>query len=132
MNHVMVIDDEPAVLASLQLFLQYYFAAKVSSFPNPVEAFDALEQQQILLPTLVIIDALMPAMNGFDAITYWRGHALWKHIPLILHTGTLDIPEVEAVRRYYPDIPILSKLDSLQHKSAIIRQGGFIKDVGYV
>ena len=56
----------------------------VSEAGNGREALDRLAQQE---PRLILLDLMMPAMDGFDFLLEMRVHPEWKDIPVIVLTA---------------------------------------------
>jgi DNA-binding response OmpR family regulator len=38
-------------------------------------------------PTLVLLDVMLPYLDGFELITKIREHATWKEVPIIMLTA---------------------------------------------
>jgi CheY-like chemotaxis protein len=56
----------------------------VLSANNGYEALDLLEQQ---IPDLILLDLLMPKMDGFEFLSRMRQNRLWYDIPVIVLTA---------------------------------------------
>ena len=48
---------------------------------------EALEQMAQIKPDLILLDLLMPVMDGFDFLTVLRARPEWQHIPVIVITA---------------------------------------------
>ena len=48
---------------------------------------DALETMRRRTPSLLLIDLLMPVMNGVELITRLRADARWSHLPVVVMTA---------------------------------------------
>lgn len=85
---VLIIDDEPSARTTLEalLFSEGYELAFVSS------GLDALNQLDDLKPDTILLDVMMPEMDGFTVCQKLKAHKLWRHIPVILVTA-LDSKE---------------------------------------
>ncbi len=57
---------------------------QVSEAGNGREALDSLAQQK---PQLILLDLMMPVMDGFDFLLEMRANAEWQHIPVIVLTA---------------------------------------------
>jgi putative two-component system response regulator len=82
---IMVVDDEPLITKSLEIFISFSFDADVLTFNNPVDAIKAFED---IKPQLVISDFMMPMMNGLEMLKKIR--ALSPDVVTILLTGYAD------------------------------------------
>ena len=83
---ILVADDEDTILSLMEKLLVSngydVFKAK-----NGWQAFEiALE----IRPNLILLDILMPEMDGYDACVKLKDHPLTKEIPVIFVTGKLD------------------------------------------
>lgn len=90
---IMVVDDEPDVRTIV--------SATLKSKYEVVEAFDgldALEKLDRYEPDFVVIDVMMPLMNGFDACAAIRRHPKFRDIPVMFLTA---LGEKEAMLKGY-------------------------------
>jgi CheY-like chemotaxis protein len=80
---ILVVDDEPFMLRLIQLILERdgYTMRQASSGD---EAVDAVRQER---PDLVIMDAMMPRMDGLTALRVLKESPLSRSIPVILLTA---------------------------------------------
>ena len=81
-NSLLVVDDDVSNLIELTQILQTeykIFTAKDGS--------SALERAKKSLPDLILLDIIMPDMNGFDVISKMKKDNATKNIPVIFITG---------------------------------------------
>ncbi|MDX2164311.1 MAG: response regulator [Gammaproteobacteria bacterium] len=81
-NILVVEDDEP----SRELLLQ----ALQKAGWNTIEAIngnEALTQLQTHQPTLILLDLMMPEIDGFYVLKEIQNHPQWKKIPVIVITA---------------------------------------------
>lgn len=67
-----------------------------------VEAGNGREGLEIIrreLPDLIVMDVVMPEMNGLDTLKAIRADARIAHIPVLLLTGFRDSEKLEAALR---------------------------------
>lgn len=67
-----------------------------------VEAGNGREGLEIIrreLPDLIVMDVVMPEMNGLDTLQAIRADARISHIPVLLLTGFRDAEKIEAALR---------------------------------
>ena len=66
MEKILVIDDEPDITFSLKKILEENRFASVDTFNDPVDVISKYNDQPTTVYDLLIIDILMPRMNGFE------------------------------------------------------------------
>jgi two-component system response regulator VicR len=83
MTHkVVVIEDEPQVVELLRLILRH---AEIEVF-TALDGKAGLELIRQTKPDLVMLDIMMPAMNGWDVYDAMRSDAELKFIPVIIES----------------------------------------------
>ena len=80
---ILIVDDEPMILKQLEqrLVTEGYEIVKATNGDEAVQK--ALESR----PDLVIMDILMPGMDGLEAVTSLRQHRETKDTPVIFLTA---------------------------------------------
>lgn len=68
----------------------------------------AIEKSMSLLPDLIVLDIIMPDMDGFSVIETLRNRSQTQHIPIIFITGS-DSEEVEMKGLKLGAVDVLSK-----------------------
>jgi len=84
---VLIVDDVPANLKLLdaKLTAEYFDVFKASSGP---EALEAAKEQQ---PDIILLDVMMPGMDGFEVCRRLKSMPETEHIPVVMVTA-LDQP----------------------------------------
>src|SRR5690606_22622237 len=54
---------------------------------------DGLEVLEHTLPNLILLDLMMPQMNGFEFLRRLRNHETWQNIPVVVITAMDLSPE---------------------------------------
>jgi two-component system alkaline phosphatase synthesis response regulator PhoP len=83
---VLVVDDEPEILD----LLNYNFTKKgldVYMADNGKKAFDVIRQT---LPDIIILDIMMPEMNGIQFCELIKSKQEYKNIPVLFLSATSD------------------------------------------
>jgi len=82
-DYILIVDDEPQNLKVVGAILQeegYNF-----SFAGSGE--DALKRIESRKPSLVLLDIMMPGMNGFEVCKVIKGKEDTRHIPVLMLSG---------------------------------------------
>ena len=83
---ILIVDDSPAGRDTLEalLFQQGYELAFASS------GIETLKVSQELLPDLILLDVMMPGMNGFEVCQHLRSDPRLAEVPIIMVTALDD------------------------------------------
>lgn len=87
---LIVDDDTPTRLLLRGVLARQGF--RLIEAANGAEAVDAFERQR---PTLVLLDVMMPVMDGFEACSRMRGLDQSEGTPLIMLTGADDLKAID-------------------------------------
>ena len=85
-GRVLVVDDQPSNLRVISALLMRHGYA-VTTAEHGAEALAALERQ---LPDLMLLDMLMPGMDGFDLLHEIRARPDWSSLPVVFLTVAQD------------------------------------------
>jgi len=89
MKRIMVVDDEPDQLYTIKITLELENNDfEIISVKNGKECIDKLRKNEI--PDLILLDIMMPEMNGWEVLEIIRGNNKWKDIPIIFLTAKTD------------------------------------------
>ncbi len=80
---ILIVDDEEYIVTSLE------YVMKSAGF-DVVVAYDgeqAIEKVTTTVPDLLILDVMMPKLNGFEVCEKIRANPLWKSIRIIMLTA---------------------------------------------
>jgi excisionase family DNA binding protein len=113
-ERVMIVDDDPDALALMENMLanEGYELVKVS---NATEV--GLKAAQ-MAPDLILLDFLMPDLNGFDVCKALRSNDLTRGIPIMAVTCLTKEDDIERIFDCGADeyLPKPFKLEQLQQK----------------
>ena len=93
-RHVLVVDDEFINREILTNLLESCYEVTVAE--NGTEAMEKLRDREINY-SLMLLDLLMPEMDGFEVIEAVRGDENLKNIPIIVMTSEADA-EVQSIK----------------------------------
>ncbi len=104
---ILIVDDEPDILrlASLRLKKLGY---NVIMAIDGKEALDAIRSEK---PDLVLLDLILPVMNGADVCKKTKNDEKLKHIPIILFTAHSDSMTAEKTKEFGADDYIIKPFD---------------------
>lgn len=94
MPKVLVVDDD---LASLLMASEALAAAgfEVLEAENGLEAVEQFKEHK---PDIVVMDVIMPQMNGFESCAAIRNSDSGEHVPILMITG---LDDVESIQKAY-------------------------------
>jgi diguanylate cyclase (GGDEF)-like protein len=81
---IVLVDDEPFVLGVLERQLARHPDLEIGKFDDPERALEWLETNE---PDLVIVDYVMPKVDGLEFIRRLRARAELENTPIIMLTG---------------------------------------------
>ena len=89
---VLVVDDDPDIrtFVDIALSLAGYETAEAS------DGVEALERALETNPSIIVMDVMMPRMDGFEAVRNLRADGRLSHIPVILLTAKSQTPDKVA------------------------------------
>jgi len=85
MKKILVVDDEPDILELIKDILKSKY--DVYTAKNVKEAVSILEKVKI---DLIILDIMMPQIDGWDFLWMIRGSEKYREIPVIIVTARAD------------------------------------------
>jgi DNA-binding NarL/FixJ family response regulator len=89
---VLIVDDVPENLAVLHDALDEAGYTVLVANNGPV----ALERAQQLVPDIILLDAMMPGMDGFEVCRHLRASLVTRAIPIVFMTGLTEPEHVVA------------------------------------
>ena len=87
---ILVVDDEKMNIIALAQFLKPQYEVIVA-----VDGASALEAAEKHLPDIILLDIIMPDMNGFDVLVKLKDSAATMDIPVIFLTGLSNAGDEE-------------------------------------
>jgi len=86
---IVVVDDEPDVAFTVELTLREFGDEyDVTCVNSGKKCLELLEKNQI--PDLILLDIMMPEMNGWEVFNTIKENQVWAKIPVIFLTARVD------------------------------------------
>jgi CheY-like chemotaxis protein len=119
-GQVLVVDDDPDTLFTINEILESC-NCKTYLVKGGQECLNILEQ---ITPDIILLDIMMPEMDGFQTINKIKMHPRWAHIPIFAVTAKAMLEDKEVILRngfddYVPK-PINAGMLSMKIKNVFI------------
>jgi DNA-binding response OmpR family regulator len=85
-NKILVVDDEPDVLSLLNLMLSSQGYIVISA----TDGQEALEKARAESPELILLDVMLPRMDGYKVARMLKFDENFRHIPIIMLTAKVQ------------------------------------------
>lgn len=95
-DKILVVDDEKDILRIVAFSLQTWGYEAITA-DNGQEGLNKMSAEK---PDLILLDASMPVMNGFQMLEQVRSNPDWKDIPVIMLTAHSDPETIENAVAY--------------------------------
>jgi CheY-like chemotaxis protein len=95
LRKILVVEDEPDIQAVVRLSLEAVGGFEVKICDTGVDALQCAEE---FLPDLMLLDVMMPQMNGLETMQGLRANARIAHIPVVFLTARVQPEEIDAYR----------------------------------
>jgi len=112
---ILVVDDDPILTGLVRKFLEKN-GYKVTAF---TEAVDGLEHAMKNDPDLIVLDVMMPVINGFNFCRLLKQDENKKDIPIILLTSRDQIKDIEIGLEMGADAYLVKPLNTAKLLKAI-------------
>lgn len=86
---ILVVDDIPANVKLLEVKLTGEYYDVITATDGP----EAIEQVRQHMPDLILLDVMMPGMNGFDVCEHLKKDVEVSHIPVVMVTALSDVAD---------------------------------------
>ncbi len=85
LNRILCVDDEPDIRKVLKTSLRFTLKCDVHDVGSAQEAFDYLDSSPA--PDLIILDGMMPGIDGYEACRRLRADARFATVPIVFLTA---------------------------------------------
>jgi len=118
-KRIMIVDDEAPFTRLLKLSLEQTGRYAVQVENNPHGAVRAAKQ---FLPDLVLMDVMMPGVDGGTLATQFQATAPLQKVPIVFLTAAVKRDEVQARQGQIGGLPFLAKPVDLQEVTRCLQQ----------
>lgn len=80
---ILVVDDEPNIIVAVEFLLKQE-GYEVFKAYNGVKALEAMKTHQ---PSIIVLDVMMPEMDGFEVARTIRANPNWEDVRIIFLTA---------------------------------------------
>jgi CheY-like chemotaxis protein len=95
-KRILICDDDPVILRLLQVNLELeHYQPLLAHHGEEAIAVAAAER-----PDLIILDIMMPRMDGYEACRHLKANDATKHIPVIFLSAKAQPSDIERGRSY--------------------------------
>lgn len=123
MHSILVIDDNPTdlKLVASVLTAQGYHVVAVD------QASDGIEQAMAMKPALIILDVMMPIINGYNICRLLKDQPGYVHIPIVFLTSRCSDEDQRIgheagadayITKPFDTVKLIETVDHLLHRSS--------------
>ena len=87
---ILTIDDDDI----MHLMLQHFLEREGFDVLNASNGFEGIEMTRTRRPDLILLDVMMPEMDGFDCLQAIRAIHGMESVPIVMLTGADDIDSI--------------------------------------
>lgn len=95
LRRILCVDDEPDILEIVDLCLGEIEGLEITTMQDVQQAIDNIHE---ISPDLILLDVMMPRMNGVEAMARIRGTPGYECTPVVLMTARIQPNEVSAYK----------------------------------
>jgi DNA-binding response OmpR family regulator len=107
---VLVVDDDPVI----QKLLKVNFEMEGYTVLSAPDGAEGVEQARTAGPDVIILDIMMPRMNGLEALVALKGDRATRKIPVILLSAKAQAGDVQAGLDKGADAYVTKPFDPLE------------------
>ncbi|MCK4893213.1 MAG: diguanylate cyclase [Calditrichia bacterium] len=128
MKKVLIVDDNEDMLDTLEHLFKFYEFEAIRAL-NGKEGVESAEKEQ---PDIIILDALMPVMNGFDACKLLKKNIKTKEIPVVFLSANyveeehrimgLELGADDYILKPFNAKELIARVNSILHKKELVEK----------
>ncbi|MDJ0775085.1 MAG: response regulator [Mastigocoleus sp. MO_167.B18] len=118
---ILLIDDEETIQEVVQIGIEIETGWKVSIASSGLEGITTAQSEQ---PDVILLDVMMPDMDGISTLARLKGNPSTKSIPVILLTAKTQIVDtnefenmgaVDVITKPFNSMTLASKIAKILH-----------------
>jgi len=106
-HKIMVVDDEPDIVKLVKISLEMANYDVIEAFSG----VEALEKTKEVIPSLFLLDIMMPDMNGYEVCEKLKADERTKNIPVVMLTAKGQKGDAEQGLKVGADDYIIKPFD---------------------
>jgi excisionase family DNA binding protein len=124
-KRILIVDDEPAVVAFIESALRLTGAYELAT---ATDGFDAGQQVITFEPDLIVLDIMLPGMDGFEVCSRVKTDPGTAHVKILAVTGFVTEENIRKMLRAGADdylgkpLKIQDLLDKVEHLLGVWQQ----------
>ena len=107
-NHTILIVDDESIARDI---LEGHLITEGYNIILASNGFQALRRLERHNPDLVLLDIMMPRMDGFEVCQQIKSNERWQHIPVVLFSGYWDKEQQQRAQEVGADGFLRKPLD---------------------
>lgn len=118
-KRILIVDDETSITSLLRLNLEKTARYTVRTENNATTVLDAVSQ---FSPELILLDVMMPGMDGGTLAEKIRARRAFKDVPIVFLTAAVKQEEVDARDGVIGGYPYIAKPLNVKGVIAVIEK----------
>ncbi|MEW6517572.1 MAG: response regulator [candidate division FCPU426 bacterium] len=106
-HKIMVVDDEPDIVKLVKISLEMANYEVIEAFSG----LEALEKSKGVVPSLYLLDIMMPDMNGYEVCERLKADDRTKNVPVVMLTAKGQKGDAEQGLKVGADDYIIKPFD---------------------
>ena len=119
-RRILLVDDEPSIIKMIGKGLEVEgFDVLVA-----VDGEDGLEKATTQHPDLIVLDLMLPKLNGYEVCSRLKQDERYRHIPIVIFTGKGEDDQLSRecgadayLTKGVGRVALIQKLKELLHKA---------------
>jgi DNA-binding response OmpR family regulator len=115
---ILIVDDEPSIIVALQFLMEQNGYETIVAFSGE-EAMEAVARHR---PDLILLDIMLPVVDGFEVCQRVRENPEWRDIRIVLVTALgsdinvtkgLDLGADAYITKPFANVELVAKVKEL-------------------